>query len=587
MAELNFPSMFDTRYAIDRQMQEDAMLAGQTLSDPLGAGMMYASHLSGDMYGQGLMGMASMFGGGDPRMQQQNALDEIMARFPDPQTPEDFVEIANALSGVGLHNYAEKAMDMANETRTSMPAKSNAWKEYTEMTSNPTPEGFQEWYKEFKVTGKTPQTSKQKATENWINSPEYKSGEVNMFDFERTWAAASATPKDPKKQTAEEIDLAEFLVSPEYASGKSTVADWQKNWNLATTVNKSGGQIDADDVALQLVLNSSAYTKGTDLEKTELLLNHNDKFNGGDDRFEYLKNLDDMKKEINPITKNMTADQLALRVTEDNPTGRFFTHGEAMDKLDFIKRKTVGEEIEVATYVENLKSVGELQKEMNLKVDQAYSDQMIHEEMLKAFDIGAKTGFGEDFKLAVNQFGVNFLGLDPSKEMIATEILQSQMKQMTLDRMEKLKGTPSDKDLDLVYAAGATMDKSPEANMIIIGFELFLEQELINRQRFMTNWVSKYKTDNPNKYPSAAQYMAVEDAFRNRNDKSKWNPIAGTESDRLKIVNTFGTNEFTKGREMLANLDIGSDVVQTEISESKILLDKADAAKDVMKQLGY
>jgi hypothetical protein len=38
---------------------------------------------------------------------------------------------------------------------------------------------------------------------------------------------------------------------------------------------------------------------------------------------------------------------------------------------------------------------------------------------------------------------------------------------------------------------------------------------------------------------------------------------------------------------MLANLDIGSDVVQTEISESKILSNKADAAKDVMKQLGY
>ena len=123
MAELNFPSMFDTRYAIDRQMQEDAMLAGQTLSDPLGAGMMYASHLSGDMYGQGLMGMASMFGGGDPRMQQQNALDEIMARFPDPQTPEDFVEIANALQGAGLHNYAEKARGMANEIRTSMPER--------------------------------------------------------------------------------------------------------------------------------------------------------------------------------------------------------------------------------------------------------------------------------------------------------------------------------------------------------------------------------------------------------------------------------------------------------------------------------
>ena len=115
MAELNFPSMFDTRQAISRQMQDDAMKAGTQLSDPLGAGMMYASSLMGDLNNQGLMGIAGMFGGGDPRMQQQQALDEIMARFPDPQTPEDFIEISNALGGAGLHSYAEKARSMANE----------------------------------------------------------------------------------------------------------------------------------------------------------------------------------------------------------------------------------------------------------------------------------------------------------------------------------------------------------------------------------------------------------------------------------------------------------------------------------------
>ena len=123
MAELNFPSMFDTRQAISRQMQDDAMLAGSNLTDSLGGGMMYASSLMGDLNNQGLMGIAGMFGGGDPRMQQQQALDEIMARFPDPQTPEDFVEIANALQGMGLHNYAEKARGMANEIRTSMPER--------------------------------------------------------------------------------------------------------------------------------------------------------------------------------------------------------------------------------------------------------------------------------------------------------------------------------------------------------------------------------------------------------------------------------------------------------------------------------
>ena len=122
MAELNFPSMFDTRQAMDRQMQEDAHKAGVAAWGGKRYGMYYNSSLLGDQDIAFKRSIGGMFGiGGDPRMQQQQALDEIMAQFPNPQTPEDFVEISNALGGVGLHSYAEAAMDMANETRTSMP----------------------------------------------------------------------------------------------------------------------------------------------------------------------------------------------------------------------------------------------------------------------------------------------------------------------------------------------------------------------------------------------------------------------------------------------------------------------------------
>ena len=123
MAEtLNFPSMFDTRYAMDRQMQEDAHKAGVSGGGGKRYGMYYNSSLLGDQDIAAKRSVLGMFGlGGDPRMQQQQALDDIMARFPNPETPEDFLEIANALQGVGLHSYAEVARDMANETRTSMP----------------------------------------------------------------------------------------------------------------------------------------------------------------------------------------------------------------------------------------------------------------------------------------------------------------------------------------------------------------------------------------------------------------------------------------------------------------------------------
>ena len=122
MADLNFPSMFDTRYAMDRQMQEDAHKAAVAGGGSKRYGMYYNSSLLGDRDNAFKRSIGGMFGiGGDPRIQQQQALDEIMARFPNPQTPEDFIEISNALQGVGLHSYAEAARDMANETRASMP----------------------------------------------------------------------------------------------------------------------------------------------------------------------------------------------------------------------------------------------------------------------------------------------------------------------------------------------------------------------------------------------------------------------------------------------------------------------------------
>lgn len=115
------PSMFDTRYAMDRQMEEDAHLAGQS---GFGGryGMYYNSSLGGDIRNAGLMSLAGMFGGGgDPRMQKQMAIDEIMQQYPDPQTAQDFIDISGALRQAGLYEEADRAFSMANEITSSMP----------------------------------------------------------------------------------------------------------------------------------------------------------------------------------------------------------------------------------------------------------------------------------------------------------------------------------------------------------------------------------------------------------------------------------------------------------------------------------
>ena len=122
MGDLNFPSMFDTRYAIDRQMELDAQKVGQAGGGSKRYGMYYNSALGGDLRNQGLMGLAQLIGGSpDPRIAKQQALDEVMQRFPEPETPEDLMEIANALQASGLYNEAAQATKMATEMRASMP----------------------------------------------------------------------------------------------------------------------------------------------------------------------------------------------------------------------------------------------------------------------------------------------------------------------------------------------------------------------------------------------------------------------------------------------------------------------------------
>tara|TARA_R110002012_G_scaffold284053_1_gene474670 strand:+ start:468 stop:1595 length:1128 start_codon:yes stop_codon:yes gene_type:complete len=112
------PSMFDTRYAMDRQMQEDAMAAATNLGGGKRGGMYYNSSLGGDTRNAGLMSLAGLFGGGgDPRMQKQMAIDSVMQQYPNPETAQDFINISGALRQSGLYEEADRAFTMANEIK--------------------------------------------------------------------------------------------------------------------------------------------------------------------------------------------------------------------------------------------------------------------------------------------------------------------------------------------------------------------------------------------------------------------------------------------------------------------------------------
>jgi len=123
-------SMFDVQTEREQQRHKTAYEVAQI---PRGRVPIYASSAGGDIYNEGLMGLAGMLGGApDPATGKQQAIAEIQARFPNPDTFEEFMELANAFSMGGFYSFAEAAIKAANETRASMPAVA----EKTDFQSN-------------------------------------------------------------------------------------------------------------------------------------------------------------------------------------------------------------------------------------------------------------------------------------------------------------------------------------------------------------------------------------------------------------------------------------------------------------------
>ena len=132
----------------------------------------------------------------DPRVLRMQKMEAIQQELPDPQTIEDYQSLVSKFNNSGLYAEAQQAQEMVNSIRTSMPSKSNDYKTYSDMTENPTPEVFKEWYREFKVGNTTTKTTKQMALNNFIKSEPYIKGTKTILDFEKDFEAAGRAPSN-------------------------------------------------------------------------------------------------------------------------------------------------------------------------------------------------------------------------------------------------------------------------------------------------------------------------------------------------------------------------------------------------------
>ena len=123
---VELPGMFDLQAAKEQQSHKTGYEAAQI---PLGRVPIYASSVGGDIYNEGLMGLAGMLGGApDPETAKQQKVAEIMERFPSPETSEDMMKVYHALNAAGIYDFAGQIFNMATALRNQETNLLNAQK---------------------------------------------------------------------------------------------------------------------------------------------------------------------------------------------------------------------------------------------------------------------------------------------------------------------------------------------------------------------------------------------------------------------------------------------------------------------------
>lgn len=552
----NIPSMFEARQAVDRQMETDAQTAGRL---PLGGGMMYASSMVGDIRNQGLQTVAGMLGGvGNPIMDQQRAITEVMDQFPDPQSAEDYTQIAGAMNSKGLYNYAAMAMDRANEIKSQLPTTT---------------------YKTEKVgvmkDGK-------RYTQTW--QVDNNGNMIKMLGEQLTSEPAKeSTSSTFNKVTLEETTTDGLLVKNTYevtANGErkliATVPLYKPEEDKIETnplkpVHEATAETIMGEQYSSLVKGTPEYDSMFDAQVKIV----SDKYDAEIKRLGNAKAFDPvvLMQQTNPATLKIDprTQEAGELYNEQYPNGRNYTNVEAQVASREYKRAGELEAYQIMENEENFKNTTALITADAEKAQTSRDELNNLNTMINLLEEGAKTGFGQNFKDAYGSF---LEGIGISNPQVASQdILRTFMKRAALERLSFLKGAASDKDIDFVEAAGAQMNKSEEANLVILKTSQILHNRTLDINRHMRQWATNYESEK-GMMPSPLEYGNEKDRYRNRG-QSDFYPLKEGEtavqpiSEAIKVTMDELLNyptdlEFNAEYQSFAENDLLLDKLQTK-----------------------
>ena len=525
MAGMGLPSMFDTKYEMDRELEKDAQNTGRL---PLGGGMLYATSMVGDLDNRNLMNLSSMLGGtGDPRLEKQKAVDSVMKEFgKNPETIEDYKTIAQMFNSIGQYGFAEKAMDQVREiqknaTQTTFKTEKvgvmKNGKRYTETWKVDNAGNYikllgEQLTSEPSTSTQTPSKPKDDAYLSWSKANPNATAQ-DIQDWESGYARDLL--KAPTKDDTNVI-LGRFIREQrlKIKTEQPEISDSDLDMLAAEQA-----QIQLDDYNVRLAQRENAGTYSP-------------------------LQLQDM---INPDTLAINPEtELAGTLYNANlPNGRKYTSAESQVASKEYKRLNSDEVYVQMKDEENFKDVNKIMTANNLVADGARSELNDLGTMIELLENGAKTGFAQEFK---DEFAslLESVGIE-NPRLASNQVLRTKMKSLALARLAFLKGAASDKDIDFVEAAGAQMNKSEEANMVVLKIAQILANETVDNNNHMNQWVQTFKDKNKGRSPNSSQYRTQLASYINREDKmSISDQIGSTMQDVLNLEPDLSFNAQQK-----------------------------------------
>ena len=526
MAGMGLPSMFDTKYAMDRELESDAQLAGRL---PLGGGMLYASSMKGDLENRNLMNLSSMLGGtGDPRLEKQKAVDSVMKEFGrQPESIEDYKTIAKMFNSIGQYDFAEKAMDEVKEIQ----------KNATQTTFKTEKVGIMKDGKRYTQTWKVD------------NSGNY----IKLLGEQLTSEPSTTTTSAPKpKDDAYKI----WLAGNPNATAQD-IQDWESGY--ARSLLKTPSQEEGDPVLLGKYIREQRQKiklEQPEIADADLEMLAAEEGQLQFDTYNALLAQKENAGTYSPLQLQdmINPDTLAINPETQNagtlynakvPNGRVYTSAEAQVASKEYKRLNSDEVYTQMKDEENFKDVNKIMTASNLIADGAADELYDLGVMVNLLENGAKTGFAQEWKDEFSSL-LESVGIE-NPRLASNQVLRTKMKALALQRLGFLKGAASDKDIDFVEAAGAQMNKSEEANMVVLKIAQILANETVDNNTHMNQWVQQFKDKNKGRSPNSAQHRTELARYINRADKmSISDQIGSTMQDVLNLEPDLSFNAEQK-----------------------------------------